>query len=278
MRSSRCSLAVKLAVKLAATAVAAVLFAGCGGSDGASGSAEPDDPTSAAGSSSATASPSATTDPTDRPTKDPSDKPSKDHGAHGDKGDQGNQGDDGDEGDEGNEEDSSQPSVTREPFCDAIDPSSVADILGLDEGEVLADVKPGDEIKVDPSKPGVASQEWTCTIGQSDDSSIAATWTIRDAAAGSNDPKARMKALRGTLGAKNCEGVDDQALGEGTQGVDCSAAAASSTIGFTIAARAVVIDGTQLECYIASTDPENLPDLTAAAPEICGMFFDVVVG
>jgi hypothetical protein len=77
------------------------------------------------------------------------------------------------------------------------------------------------------------------------------------------------------LGPENCTNLDDETLGAGTRGVDCSGT--SNGTSFTMVARAVVVGGTQIECLLASYRADDLADLQAAAPEICGLFRDRVV-
>jgi hypothetical protein len=160
--------------------------------------------------------------------------------------------------------DSTGGTVAHERFCPDIDPEEVGSILGVDGLEVVVD-----------TEPGQPSPYWTCTIGQASGTSIGVTMNLLDADANPATVAATLDDYASGLGADNCTNLRDETLGAGTRGVDCSGT--SSGTSFTMVARAVVVGGTQIECLLASYRADDLGDLQAAAPEICGLFRDRVV-
>jgi hypothetical protein len=154
--------------------------------------------------------------------------------------------------------------VARERFCPDIDPEEIGSILGIDGLEVVVDTEPGE-----------ASPYWTCTIGQASGTSMGVTMNLLDAEADPATAAATLDDYASGLGPENCTDLRDETLGPGTRGVDCSGT--SSGTSFTMVARAVVVGGTQIECLLASYRADDLADLQAAAPEICGLFRDRVV-
>lgn len=241
--------------RLAVAAATVLLLTSCGSDDSG------DDSDTAATSSS---SESSTTQSTDDPAA-----PDATSGTDGTGADP-----DGTESSGGD----SASSVARAPFCADIDPGGVGEILGLDGLSVIAQAEPGQEVTPAPGGTPVQSQTWSCTIGQTSGSSIAVTWNLGSAAAQPNDANAIVASVTGSLDPKNCKKLNDDSLGAGTRGADCSGSTdKAGGIGFTLVARALVVDSTLLECYLASTSPDDLGDLKAAAPEICALFHDRVV-
>jgi hypothetical protein len=164
--------------------------------------------------------------------------------------------------------------VTRDKFCSGIDPQQVSDLIGVDDLAVIGDYAPGDEISGGAGAAPTVSQTWTCTIGQQS-GSIGVTFNIGNFEAKPKDGGAALTNLSGVLGAENCAAVDDEALGSGTSGIDCSGTISGT--GFAMAARSVVVDGTELDCQLASSGSEDIESLSRAAPEVCALFLDAVV-
>ena len=154
--------------------------------------------------------------------------------------------------------------VAHERFCPDIDPEEIGSILGIDGLEVVVD-----------TEPGQASPYWTCTIGQASGTSIGVTMNLLDAEADPATVASTLDDYASGLGPENCTELGDETLGAGTRGVDCSGI--SSGTSFTMVARAAVVGDTQIECLLASYRADDLADLQAAAPEICGLFRDRVV-
>lgn len=165
--------------------------------------------------------------------------------------------------------------VAREAFCDRIDPARVAGLLDLDEAQVIADYAPGDEIPTGTDTAPIVSPSWTCTIGTTDGGSIGATWNVGDADATTQDVEGNLQRQSLALGKDSCSDSDDDVLGPDTRGIDCGGTVNGTS--FTLAARSAVVDGTQLDCSIASTGGDDLDELVAAIPEACGLFVDTVV-
>ena len=165
--------------------------------------------------------------------------------------------------------------VARAAFCDDIDPAAVADLLDIDEAEVIADYEPGDEIPAGDGVAPVVAPYWTCTIGTTSGAAIGATWNVGNVDAQPADAQTNLERQTIALGSDGCADVEDETLGAGTRGIDCEGDAGGTR--FVLAARSVVVDGTQLDCSIASTGDDELATIVAAVPEVCGLFRDLVV-
>jgi hypothetical protein len=233
--------------KLAVSVATVLLLASCGDS-GDSG----DSPAGESGSGS---------DPS-------SSAPSEGSGDGGADSPEGSDGSDGDGSD-------GEGTVAREAFCDRIDPTQVADLLGIDEAQVIADYAPGDEIPTGTDAAPIVSPSWTCTVGTTDGGSVGATWNVGDTDATPKDVVAALQRQSLALGKDSCSDAEDDVLGPDTRAIDCGGTVGGTS--FTLAARSAVVDGTQLDCSIASTRGDDLEVLVAAIPEICGLFVDVVV-
>lgn len=160
--------------------------------------------------------------------------------------------------------------VRKQRYCSDIDPGSVAEVLDLEEAEILVDREP----------EAGAPQVWTCTIGQPTGGLTGVTGTLHDGRARKADLAETLKDERAAFGSENCEAADDEAMGAGTRGIDCrreGSGTDSSTIGFAAVSRARIVDDTLLECLIASASADDLAELVAAPPEACALFLEVVV-
>ena len=234
-----------LARKVALVAATLFLLAACGDSDD-SGDQSGDEPSGGGGVSSSA--------PSDGPTDAGTDSPEESDGSEAPDG---------------------RGTVAREAFCDRIDPARVAELLDLDAAQVIADYAPGDEIPTGTDTAPVVSPSWTCTIGTTDGGSIGATWNVGDADATAQDAAVTLQRQSLALGKDSCTDSDDDVLGPDTRGIDCGGTVNGTS--FTLAARSTVVDGTQLDCSIASTGGDDLDELVAAIPEACGLFVETVV-
>ncbi|GAA1511656.1 hypothetical protein [Nocardioides humi] len=232
--------------RIALAAAALLLLAGCGGAD------DPGEPPGSAGTASAppSAGPSTTASTSDGPAST------------------------GGSAATGAAEDDGSTTVARARFCQGIDPADVADVLGTDRLEVMADHAPGDAASAQPGAPSV-SPAWTCTIGTTADGGIGVTWSIAQAEVKAAEARATVGNLAGILGEEHCADVADDALGARTRGVDCAGSVGGTS--FALAARSVVVDRTLLDCQLASAREGDIERLSAAAPRVCALFRDLVV-
>lgn len=178
---------------------------------------------------------------------------------------------------EGNGKDDGR-TVARAPFCDALDPDQVGDLLGLDDLSVVDQQEPGQEITPIPGGTPVQAESWSCTIGRNAMPPLGITWNVGGGEAEPDDAEAVIASATGGLDPANCTQVTDRTLGKRTRGVDCAGSTDQAGVeGFTLVARAAVVDGALLECMLASVSQDDLATFRDAAPQVCGLFLDQVV-
>lgn len=235
--------------KLALATATVLLLVSCGDTDPPDPSGDSSTPESTASSGAAEESPSAgsTADPNDRSSASPAETGTPAPGG----------------------------AVTRGEFCGDLDPTQVGEILGISGAEVIGSYAPGDEIPSGTDGAPIVSPHWTCTIGTTTDNAIGATWNVGSSDATSKEMSANLRRQSATLGAENCSSVTDETLGSDTRGIDCSRTFDGTAI--ALAARSNLVDGTQIDCSIASTGRGDLDALVEALPEVCDLFYDVVV-
>lgn len=183
-----------------------------------------------------------------------------------------------DKGDKSERPNEAGPTVARQRFCPDLDPDAVSDTLGRDGLVVLADHRPGDSYPLGAGQGDAVSEQWTCTIGEESGTALAVTWSIWGEPASQKLLDARLSSQQAQLGGEACASTADDALGPETSGIDCAPEQDGSTPAFAAVSRMAVVGDSLLECFLGSTDTDDMPTLQAAAPELCGMFLSAVSG